>query len=482
VLTTSNGLKVGLVGIMGVDAAKKATVKPPVLFSGKDTDPTATVLTNLYADLQPVVDDLKNVKKVDLVVALSHSGYDTENPTVSEDYLICQNVSGIDAIISGHLHRSVDAVTVENLKTKKPCYVQSAGKYGETVARMQLKVGGGNVTLDKAASAIVPVDDKVVSDPALNPLIDSAIKAAEEAKLPSGKSYVEETLGRIFGSAITNDPQKIGDLYFYPTAKTDYTVLGKADHKETPLMDLIADATLAAAEKYGGRTDVAIVAQGVLRHDLDKTKSGDISFGDIFRILPLGTSTLNGSIGYPLCRGTLLAVEMKAAFEVAAGYAYTSIDAGDFYLVGGGIKVAYDTSRPAIDGARLKAMPADYRNGRITKMWLATDHSKPDVFDKQIFDIDAGGWINGVLLIDPFTVTANLYVVQFAYVAGVELKNAMGVPIMPNDSIMHRSDGSEIKDWEAFAEHLRAQPEMKVPARYMSTTPTRMICSGPLCK
>jgi 5'-nucleotidase len=471
-MTTPGGIKIGFIGLCGADAAKKATVKPPVTFSiptgGSESDPVDTVLAAVYADLQPVVDKLRTTDKVDLVVALSHSGVDNVDMTKGEDYKIAQNVSGIDVIISGHTHIKKDVFPVKNLKTGKSVYVQQAGRYGTTLGRLVVEVKDGAVNLVSSDTGFLDINDTIVSDPAFNPKIDAAIAAVD------ANPSLAQTLQRLTGTTVTDDIATVGDLYFYPIGKTDFSVPGKADQKETPLMDLWADAELAAVEAVAGPTDLSIVGQGALRADLDKGKTGVISFADIFRAVPLGISTANGTLGYPLCRTVLLGAELKAAFEVAAGYAYTSSDAGDFYLTGGGIKVEYDTSRTIFNPKD----PTNPNNGRVTKMTLASNHANPNTFDKVIFDLSVGGWIGAFS--DLYTVSANLYVVQFAYVAGVKLKDNMGNPITPEQTIVHRADMSEIKDWEAVASYIRSQPNMTVPSRYM--TASHMVCSGPLCK
>ncbi len=478
-LTTANGIKIGFVGIVGYGAAKDAPLKAPVTFSipagGTESDDVSKVLPAIYADLQPAVDSLRNVDKVDLVIALSHSGLDTINMTAGEDYQIAQNVSGIDVIVSGHTHLPVDAFTVTNTATGKPVYVQQANCFGQHLGRMTLTLSGGKVTMDTANTALLPIDDTIVSDATLNPKIDAAITGVDANPL------LPTWLGHIVGGSVTDDTSKIGDLYFYPIGTTAFTVIGKVPVTDTPLMDLWADAQLAATEAAVGPTDISIVAQGALRGDLNQGKTGTISFADIFRAVPLGLSP-SGTIGYPLCRTNIFAVEAKAAFEVTAGYAYTTSDSADYYLVGGGIKVEYDTSRPIFDSSS----PSNPNNGRITKMTLASDHTKPDTFDDPFFDLSQGGFVSPHNATDLISITADSYVVQFAYVAGVTLKDVNANPQMPADTIIHRADGSEIKDWEAMAGYIRGQPGMAVPASYM--TGTHMVCSPPsgtansLCK
>jgi hypothetical protein len=51
-------------------------------------------------------------------------------------------------------------------------------------------------------------------------------------------------------------------------------------------------------------------------------------------------------------------------------------------------------------------------------------------------------------------------------------------------TIFHRPDGSEIKDWEALAEYIRKQSAQNggtLPARYAPSYTHRTVCTGPLC-
>src|SRR5262249_13743283 len=81
IITTAEGIKVGFIGYVGVNAEFVAPNKTPVRFSAHALDPSAEgdqskVLPELFADLQPTVDKLRNEAKVDLVIALSHGGID----------------------------------------------------------------------------------------------------------------------------------------------------------------------------------------------------------------------------------------------------------------------------------------------------------------------------------------------------------------------------------------------------------------------
>jgi 5'-nucleotidase len=484
IVKTSNGLRVGFVGLVGADAASKAKGKAPVTFSidptaAKGEDDLAASLAQIYVDLQPVVDRLRK-SGVDLVVALSHSGVDDDDPTKGEDYQIAQNVSGIDVIVSGHSHLVANAMPVANLATGKTTLVQQAGKFGEKLGRITIKVQDGKVSIDMADTAILDVDDHTVSDPTYNPAISAIVSGVEQNKLMGGQSFLERTLTQIEGAPVMDDPTMVGDLYFRLIGKSAFDVVGIRLHAEAPLVDLSSDATLAAAEEYGGKTFCSLQASGSVRADLQKGRTGELRFADVFRVLPLGFSPVELTIGSPLTRVGLLMGELKAALELTAGYSYHSKNAADLFLVAGGLKFEYDTSRPEFDP---HGNPLDFRNGRITKMTIASDHSRPDVYDKVVFDINAGGYAGAVT--DPVVVATNLYVTEFAAVAGVTVKDPVTLQtVMPVATIFHRPDGSEIKDWEALAEYVKKQSAQNggtLPARYSPSFTPRAICTGPLC-
>ena len=491
VLTASNGLRVGVVGILGAGAAGEAAGKAPIAFSvapGSTESDHPGALRQLFAELQPVVDHLRNDEHVDLVVALSHSGLDTAaEPITGEDVQIAQNVAGIDVLVSGHSHLRVPLFQVANAKTGKPVFVQQAAAFGADVGRISLAVANdGTVSVDPNDSPLIAVDDRTLSDPTFAPMVDGIVRAIESDKLASGKSYLEQSLSAIEGSAVADDPSVVGDLYFRSLGSTAFDLRGHALRIETPGIVLSADAMLAAADAYSGaKTDVAIQAMGLVRADIQKGKTGALSFADLFRVLPLGVSPTDGSAGYPLVRFAVLLVELKAALEVAASFSYASLGASDYFLVPAGIKYEYDTTRPLFDAKS----PGDPNNGRVTKISFASNHTQLDTYDSVFLDVANGGWLTSEARL--LTVVADLYVAKFAYVAGVTLRDpATTDPLAaPEDGIVKRPDGSAVKDVEALAawvHTLAAGNGGALPSRYdIANTampfPRRAICTGSLC-
>jgi 5'-nucleotidase len=487
ILTTAGGLKVGLIGIMGADAAAVAPLKAPVQFSVKpgttDSD-RASSLQEIIAELQPWVDSLRH-DGVDLVVAMSHSGAEVGNAN-SEDFQIAQKVTGIDVIVSGHTHTQVPA-TVLTAKDGRSVLVQQAGRYGDHIGKISLSVdSSGKVTFDTANSGLVSVDDTTVA-PAGNPvdtLVSSTITSLETAPIVSGgPSFLAYSLSESLGAA----PPALGatgSWYNYPIlSEQTFDVDNSHQLQETELLDLAADAQLAAANSVAP-TQLAVDAYGVLRvPTLFHSKTNTLGFADIFDVTPLGISPATQTPGYPLCRFYIYQGEVKAAFEITAGYAY-GVDS-DLYVVPAGFRFQYDTTRPPFDAS---GSISDVNNGRVTKIeQLSAADLAAGNYDGTyvtVWDVTKGGWqVSPASLV---SVASSLYIAEFATVAGVTLKDSAGKAIPNNDptlTIVHRADKSEIKEWEALASYIHASAQSgSLPTRYQLTStpniPRRAICTG----
>jgi hypothetical protein len=120
-----------------------------------------------------------------------------------------------------------------------------------------------------------------------------------------------------------------------------------------------------------------------------------------------------------------------------------------------------------------------------------------ETYDQVIYDashVDSSGnadpFFGGTAAaLTPYTVAMSLYVGQLSSVGGVKLKNPDTGKLMasPLEGIIHRADGSEIKEWEALAGYIKAQSAAnagQLPARYnaaVSTSARRAICNGAKC-
>jgi 5'-nucleotidase len=118
------------VGITGVGVAFSGLVAPKNHEGVQWKQP--------YEALKPVVKHLREVEKVDLVVVLSHLGYDLKGQA-PDDLRMPGEVAGIDAILGGHSHTFLD----------KPTRVPQA--QGETLVA---QVGFGGVNLGRMDFAL----------------------------------------------------------------------------------------------------------------------------------------------------------------------------------------------------------------------------------------------------------------------------------------------------------------------------------------
>jgi 5'-nucleotidase len=471
VITTPSGIRVGVLGFVGINAAHVAPNKTPVAFSApvdpKTDGDVAANLPRLYADVQPVVDRLRSVEKVDFVVALSHSGVrDTSSAAgiaQGEDTQVCQNVAGIDLIVSGHTHNhDPKPMHVTNAQTQKPCLVLNGGAFGKEVGRVDFAIAPQGVSWVQATQALVPVDDTTVPDPALAEQVNTMVGRVEGAG--SGGSTLASLLSHALGTPVTDDATAAGDLYFKPLATTDFDV------KDTnALVWLSADAMLAQTDALAGdgvpATNVAVETAGVIRAVVAKGKSGVVSAADAFNVVPLGRSPVAGTMGYPLVRGNISRIELRAVFELALALGLAD---SDYNLGAAAIKVEYDRTRPVV------ASPADLLDpakGRVMRMTLDSNHAALanalEQYDQVIYDRahPVGGDTSLVSLV------TSSYVAQFAADAGVVLKDASGHPLALVDAIVKRADSSEVKQVEAFMRYLHASPQGKVPTLYDTTSP-----------
>jgi 2',3'-cyclic-nucleotide 2'-phosphodiesterase (5'-nucleotidase family) len=478
ILTTENGLRVGFIGYVGANAGSVAARKAPVQFSAvgiapEDEGDPAVVLPQLYADLQPVVDTLRNEEQVDLVIALGHAGIaDTaseESRQAGEDAQVAAHVAGIDIILSGHMHQDdVEPIVVKNEATERDVLVLNAGAEGKVVGRVELTVPADPtrpLSWNPATQALLPIDDTITPDPDVAAKLEDAMAEIESSAGPDGTPVLEGLLSRALGMPIADDKTKAGDLYFYPISKTSFDV-----EDTRSLLYLSSDSMLAATDALGMRTDVAIESAGVVRSALRKGKTGVISAADAFNVVPLGSSPENSSIGYPLVRAYLWLLELRGVFELSLVLGPSN---EDFNIGPAGIQIEYDPSRPPVTSALDLFDPM---KGQVMRILLDTDHSDGfEQFDSVIYDRE-NGIGNPTAL---YSVMTSSYVAQFAASVGASLKDELGQPIGIGEAMLHREDGFEVKQVEAFMGYLAASPGGTLPSLYdvsSAAATKRLVC------
>ena len=338
-----DGIKIGIFGIMGKDAAEVSPFAKPVTFR----DPVEVS--------RKIVRTLREKEKVDIVVCLSHSGLRAAYPKKSEDEILARKVKGIDIIVSGHTHEVYSAP----IKAGQTIIVES-GIYGKHVGILDIAYAEGKVELKNYK--MVAIDSSIAGDRATQNIIDG-FKKKINAQFLAG----------------------FGLSYDKIIARTSWDLEISAE--ESPLGNMITDSIRWYVNKFDSRKNdslsrvvIAVESNGVIRDNLLAGRTGLISVGDLFRTIPLGIGMdKEFSMGYPLISFYLYGYEIKRALEILTsvypkkGYNY--------FLQISGVRFEYNPHRVIFDrvtnieiGSEEEGyQPLNYREGNRTLYRVAAN-------------------------------------------------------------------------------------------------------------
>jgi 5'-nucleotidase / UDP-sugar diphosphatase len=293
---TKNGLKIGIIGLVGIDAASVAPASKPVSFEKPE---------KIAGKL---VKQLKNIEKVDLVIVLSHCGFYPDKQSkgyTGEDIELAKKVPLIDIIISGHTH----VKTPEFIRTGNT-YIVQTGSYANDVGEINLKFEQGKITDFKFR--LIPVDDDMKGDESIHAQIEEYLQTID-------KDYLAET----------------GLSYRQIVGKTNFDL--KIDFyslKSSNLGPFIVDASNYYLKSTGNETDFSLLASGTIREDLVKGQHGILTVPDVFRVMSLGKG-YDKIPGYPLAKIYITGKEVKDLMEALV---MSRDKGGDGYIYFSGIK------------------------------------------------------------------------------------------------------------------------------------------------
>ncbi|NCF42702.1 MAG: bifunctional metallophosphatase/5'-nucleotidase [Bacteroidetes bacterium] len=112
------GLGVELEGLVGKDMFKETKFLDPI---------------EIAQDMSRI---LKTEEQCDLIICLSHLGYDYENQQKVSDRSLARSTKDIDLIIGGHTHTFLDEPTVETNRIGKSVLINQVGCYGLYVGKV----------------------------------------------------------------------------------------------------------------------------------------------------------------------------------------------------------------------------------------------------------------------------------------------------------------------------------------------------------
>ena len=281
-----NGIKIGVIGIFGVDAVPSTG---PAIWKTLEARDPLPILRELIPTLR---------KQVNLIVVLAHQGEtgpmqsDAEaHPEVQREFnadkATVEAVPGIDVFIGGHAHRGIEIPWVSP-KTGS-IVVQTYGR-GTTVGVLKLTIDERNKVTAHDGSLVRVTPGVFPTPPGVERVIDKWIATADQA----GK----EKFGTIASPLVRNYDG------------------------ESQLGDLITDAML-----WRSHADIAFENAGGIRGDLGV---GNVTRYDLISVMPfintLTTIKLTGKQVQDILEQSLtLKVGMMQV---------------------GGIKVTYDLSKP----------------------------------------------------------------------------------------------------------------------------------------
>ena len=358
-----------------------------------------------------------------VVICLSHSG--TENGK-GEDYELARKVDGIDVIISGHTH-----TTLEQPIEVNDTYIVSAGENSKNLGVLTLTRTQDGVELKD--SRLVPVDERVPEDPEMAAWI-------EEAKSQVEQDYLAD-FDLEFDQVLVDNP------YQFDTVDEVYDT-----QHESTLGNLLADAYYWAGNQASqDPVDVALTASGVIRDTFPK---GPITVSQVFNVASLGIGA-DGVPGYPLISVYLTGKDLKNAIEVDASVPPLMSAAQLFYS---GVGYSFNTNRMIFDKVDYAVL---MREGGITE----------PIVDDQLYHVVTGLYI-GQMLGAVESSTFNILTVT--------PRDAQGNPIdisQLEDYILHDDEGNEVKEWYAIASYLQSMGG-EMDQKYGQTDGRKLVYSS----
>lgn len=386
-----DGLRVAVFGVLGEDADDCAPM------SGMELEPIADAAKRVVAEIREKEDP-------DYIICLSHSG--TDGTGKGEDYELAKAVDGIDVIISGHTHTTIETPIQVN-----GTLVVSCGEYTQNLGVLTVSKAEGKTEL--VDYQLLPVDETVANDTAMTALARNFQRTVDESYLAG--------YGFTFNEVLCENPY-------------DFTPISRfgAIQEEDALGNLIADSYVYAVKEAEGAdyvpVDFAVVASGVIRASLAK---GNITVSDAFDVSSLGSGA-DGTPGYPLVGVYITGKELKDAFEVDASVT-PLMSAAQLY--GSGMRWSFNTHRMIFDKVTDCAQ-------------ILPDGTEVPIQDDKLYRVVTGlysgqmlGTVNGksfgLLTITP--------------------RDENGQPIENlEDYIIHGSSGAEVKEWYALASYLQS--------------------------
>lgn len=354
-----------------------------------------------------------------VVICLSHSG--TEDGK-GEDYELARKVDGIDVIVSGHTHS-----TLEKPISVNGTLIVSAAEYGRNLGVLKLKFNGESVT--EADYRLIAIDETVEDDPAIASLIEQY------------KGLVEETY--LAGYGYTFDQVLVNNPYVFDTVDEVY-----ATQHESTLGNLFSDAYKQAVERATGkRVDVAVTASGVIRGTLP---TGSVTVSDVFNAASLGVGTEGELVGI-----YLTGKDLKSAIELDASI------------------------QPLMTSAQLFMSGVEYSFNRNRMIFNKVDYAMlrreggalEEIDDEKLYFVVAGMYMGQMLGSVEETSMGLIKITP---------RDENGNPIASDalvNYVVKDESGKPLKEWDAIADYL-CEMSGEIDAQYAKPDGRKVVYSS----
>ena len=408
ILLERGGVTYGIFGLMGEESDSMA---PTSYFDLKD----------MVDNAQRCVDELEE-QGAEFIICLSHSGTNPKKK-LSEDEKVAEKVEGIDLLVSGHTH-----TTLEEPILAGDTYIVSAGAYCRNLG--SITISWDPATGDKKLEdyRLIPIDETIPDDPGIASLV-------EDWKTKVSASYLSR-----YDMSYDQELTRAGFDLKQPASGVQ---------KGNNLGELIADSYMWAVENLEKDAPdvptVTVVASGVIRAPIP---AGPVTVSDAFDVLSMGVGS-DGTSGFPLVACYLTGKELKAAAEVDASVT-PIMPVAQLYF--SGMQYKFNTHRMffdrVIDAGLIKPGYVGDPSLRIPT----------EIEDDQLYRIVTGMYSAQML----GTVKSRSF-----GLLSLEPKMADGTPVTDfNDCILRDKGGNEIKEWVALASYLEDMGESGIPDHY----------------
>ena len=138
------------IGVFGVGVNPNGLISPKLIGDTKWTEPIGIA--------QSLSKKLKEEEKCDLVICLSHLGFEPKTDT-HHDKILAKNVDNLDLIIGGHTHTFLEKPVVEKSPSGKEVLINQVGWAGINLGRIDFYFGNRKGNQLVTTSSVQVVDN-----------------------------------------------------------------------------------------------------------------------------------------------------------------------------------------------------------------------------------------------------------------------------------------------------------------------------------